>query len=408
MSKDAVAVQETSGGYGVKTIKPLVPEGVTPETIPKDWEATSLGEFARISSGGTPSRINADYWNGDIPWVTTTEVDFCTIRQAAQFITIDGLNNSAAKLLFPGTMLIALYGQGKTRGKTAILGIEAATNQACAAIEITRNGVSRDFIFHTLVSMYDSIRSLSNTGNQENLNSSIVRSIPIFLPPENEQCAIANVLNDADFLLEELDSLITKKYDIKQATMQQLLTGQTRLPGFEGEWRVKRLGDLCSMMSGEGITAKSIDSVSAYPCYGGNGLRGYTTRFTHEGSFCLIGRVGALCGNLFQVNGRFFASEHAIVVTSFADVDIGWLTLALGTLRLNQRAESSAQPVLTVSKLLPLEVRVPESEIEQAAIATTLLDMDAEIQAIEKRRHKTAALKQAMTQELLTGRTRLL
>jgi type I restriction enzyme, S subunit len=231
--------------------------------------------------------------------------------------------------------------------------------------------------------------------------------MPIPRPPLPEQRAIATALSDVDALLGGLDRLIAKKRDLKQAAMQQLLTGKTRLPGFHGEWEVKRLGELCSMKSGEGITAKDIDEVSPFRCYGGNGLRGFTTRFTHEGSYCLIGRVGALCGNVLQVEGQFFASEHAVVVTAFESVDVSWLTLALGMIGLNRRAESSAQPVLTVSKLLPLEVLAPSTKVEQAAIAAVLSDMDAEIEALEARRAKTRDLKQAMMQELLTGTTRL-
>jgi type I restriction enzyme S subunit len=234
-----------------------------------------------------------------------------------------------------------------------------------------------------------------------------IRFLKLPLPPLSEQRTIATLLSDTDALLASLKQLIAKKRDIKQAAMQELLTGKRRLPGFEGEWEVKRLGVLCSMKSGEGITAKSIDAVSPFPCYGGNGLRGFTSRFTHEGDYCLIGRVGALCGNLLKVTGQFFASEHAIVVSAFDNVDVTWLTLALGMLNLNRRAESSAQPVLTVSKLERIEVDVPSTKQEQTAIAAVLSEMDAELAALEVRRDKTRELKRGMMQELLTGRIRL-
>src|ERR1035441_5326578 len=107
---------------------------------------------------------------------------------------------------------------------------------------------------------------------------------------EPEQSAIATALSDVDGLLGGLDRLIPDRKDLKQAAMQQLLTGQTRLAGFHGEWEVKSLATICSMKSGEGITSASIDQFSKYPCYGGNGLRGYTTRFTHEGGYALVGR----------------------------------------------------------------------------------------------------------------------
>src|ERR1043165_4059573 len=208
--------------------------------IPVEWESKKLGDIALVTSGGTPSRTNSHYWHGDIPWVTTSEVDFCTINHTEQYITREGLNNSAAKLLPKGTLLMALYGQGKTRGKVGILGIDATTNQACAAISISRS-VSSEFIFLFLSSKYETIRKLSNSGSQENLNSSIVRSIPILLPPLSEQYAIAEALSDTDALIRSLDELIAKKRNIKQAAMQQLLTGKRRLPGFSGEWEAKTL-----------------------------------------------------------------------------------------------------------------------------------------------------------------------
>jgi type I restriction enzyme, S subunit len=244
-------------------------------------------------------------------------------------------------------------------------------------------------------------------GTMPNLNPSIVRAFEFLAPPISEQRAAAEALNDVDALLIELDRLIAKKRDLKQAAMQQLLTGQTRLPGFSGEWEVKRLGDLSGMKSGVGITSDSIDDHSKYPCYGGNGIRGFTSRYTHSGRYALVGRQGALCGNVSGVEGSFFASEHAIVVTAFQGTDIQWLTYVLRQMNLNQHTESSAQPGLSVAKILNLEVECPLEKAEQTAIATVLSDMDAELDAVEQRRAKTAALKQGMMQELLTGRTRL-
>jgi type I restriction enzyme, S subunit len=228
------------------------------------------------------------------------------------------------------------------------------------------------------------------------------------IPPLPEQRAIARALSDVDAVLDGLDRLIAKKRDVKQATIQQLLTGRTRLSGFHGEWRVDSLATTCSMKSGEGITSLNIDQFSKYPCYGGNGIRGFTSRFTHNGSFALIGRVGALCGNVLAVEGQFFASEHAIVVTAFPQTDIRWLAYALEEMNLNQYSESSAQPVLSVGKLLILDLAVPPTKAEQTAIADVLSDIDAELAALELRREKTRALKQGMTQKLLTGETRLI
>jgi type I restriction enzyme, S subunit len=177
---------------------------------------------------------------------------------------------------------------------------------------------------------------------------------------------------------------------------------QTSVGVIPVDWQVERLAAICSMKSGA-----NIDQFSEYPCYGGNGLRGFTTRFTHDGRYSLIGRQGALCGNVLGVEGKFFASEHAIVVTASARTDIRWLTFVLGEMRLNQYSESSAQPGLSVSKLLSLDVAHPPIKAEQEAIAAILCDMDAEIAMLEAKLAKVRRIKQGMMQKLLTGKIRL-
>ncbi|WP_394682471.1 restriction endonuclease subunit S [uncultured Comamonas sp.] len=239
------------------------------------------------------------------------------------------------------------------------------------------------------------------------INLGPISDIRVAIPSVEEQRAIATALSDIDSLIVGLERLIVKKHDIKQATMQQLLTGQTRLPGFSGKWTAKELGELCSLKSGQTITTESIDDHSPYRCFGGNGLRGFTATYTHDGSHVLIGRQGALCGNVIGVEGKFFASEHALVASVRSDVATTWLTYVLGRMNLNQYSESSAQPGLSAAKLLVLDVLSPPTREEQAAIAAILSDMDIDLAALESRLAKTRAIKQGMMQELLTGRTRL-
>jgi type I restriction enzyme S subunit len=241
------------------------------------------------------------------------------------------------------------------------------------------------------------IDSFQAGGNRQGLNFAQVRSFRLPLPPPLEQEAIAETLSHADAHIESLEQLIAKKWHIKRGAMQELLTGKRRLSGFEvksgfkqnevGEipedWEVESLSAICSMKSGESITSTNIDQVSRYPCYGGNGLRGFTTRFTHDGRYSLIGRQGALCGNVLGVEGKLFASEHAIVVTAFMQTDIRWLTFILDRMRLNRYSESSAQPGLSVSKLLSLNVAHPATKAEQEGIATILSDMAGDIAANE-------------------------
>jgi len=173
------------------------------------------------------------------------------------------------------------------------------------------------------------------------------------------------------------------------------------------DWNIVSLREVCQMKSGDGITSADIDQFSKYPCYGGNGLRGFTNRFTHDGRYALIGRQGALCGNVLGVDGKFFASEHAIVVTPSVRTDISWLTYVLGEMRLNQYAESSAQPGLSVSKILSLNLAFPPTNSEQHAIAAALSDVDALLAGLDALIAKKRLVKQGAMQELLTGKRRL-
>ena len=182
---------------------------------------------------------------------------------------------------------------------------------------------------------------------------------------------------------------------------------QTEIGVIPEDWDAVDLYNVCTMKSGEGITSKRVDNCSPYPCFGGNGLRGFTTRYTHDGSFALIGRQGALCGNVVPAEGQFFASEHAVVVSARQGVDIRWLTYVLGRMHLNRYSESSAQPGLSVSKVLKLPLAFPPIESEQCAIATALSDADTLLDGLDRLKAKKRDLKKAAMQQLLTGQTRL-
>ena len=220
-------------------MKTEIPEGYKNSPvgiIPEEWEVKRLEEIAVITSGATPSRKIADNWNGDIPWVTTSLLNYARILSAEEYITQTGLGNSATKILPINTLLMAMYGQGQTRGKVSILRIEAATNQACAAL-IMNNGTRFDYIFYQLSNMYDIIRNLSNDGSQKNLNLQLIKNIEIVLPPLLEQQKIAEILSMWDVAIEKQTLLIEKLELRKRGLMQQLLTGKKRLKGFDGEWR---------------------------------------------------------------------------------------------------------------------------------------------------------------------------
>ena len=177
-----------------------------------DWPVVKVGDVASIRSGGTPDRSNADYWGGTIPWVKTGQIDFNVVQSADEFITQAGMENSAARMFPAGTILMAMYGQGVTRGRVAILGIDATTNQACAAIEVSSASADRDFLYWTLAGKYEELRAISESrgGNQSNLNSQLIRDVKISLPDLSIQHAIVAEIEAEQALVASNRELIRR------------------------------------------------------------------------------------------------------------------------------------------------------------------------------------------------------
>ena len=136
-------------------------------------------------------------------------------------------------------------------------------------------------------------------------------------------------------------------------------------------WVWSRLGRVFNMQAGKNVAVGNISEVGEYPCYGGNGIRGYVADYNRDGTYPIIGRQGALCGNINVASGRFFATEHAVVVETFGHTSPAWAALALEQLNLNQYATATAQPGLSVEKLKVVPVPVPPVD-EQERIAAKL------------------------------------
>lgn len=153
-------------------------------TNPKGFPTSRVDQLCEVATGSTPARNRADYYDGPHPWIKTGEVDAQLIVSAEEHISDDAIRETNCKIFPVGTLLIAMYGQGKTRGKVGMLGIPAATNQACAAILPSQN-IDRQFLHTQLTLMYDHLRSISRGGNQENLNLGMIKALEVLIPPSH-------------------------------------------------------------------------------------------------------------------------------------------------------------------------------------------------------------------------------
>jgi type I restriction enzyme S subunit len=195
-----------------------------PATNPKAWEVKRIDELTTVGTGGTPSRDKPKYYGGDIPWVKTGEVSGSVVTSTEEFITDLAIEETNCKKFPIGTILIAMYGQGQTRGRAAILGVEAATNQACAAI-LPSDKVETSFLYRLLVFQYDVLRAMGRGGNQANLNLSMIKTFRVPMPDRDLQRKFANLVASLEAVLDTS----------RLASIQAGLSFQSLLAGVFGE-----------------------------------------------------------------------------------------------------------------------------------------------------------------------------
>lgn len=375
--------------------------------FPEDWSVEALGAICTTSSGTTPSRSQADRYfrGGATSWVKTLDLNNSEIFHTEEHVTQAALDETSLKVYPAGTVLIAMYGGFNQIGRTGLLRIQAAVNQAITAVQAGRE-LDPDYLLATLNFRVEHWKSVASSSRKDpNITSQDIRDFLLVYPNHSEQSRIASALSSIDALLRGLDQLIAKKRDIKQAAMQQLLTGQKRLPGFSGKWEVRRLGDVLTICHGRSQRDVEVRD-GLYPILATGGQIGTASQPLYDKPSVLIGRKGTIdtpqymdtpfwtVDTLFysilkdQNNAKFFYYRFCL---------IEWMKFN----------EASGVPSLNARTIEGIEVACPGPD-EQSAIATILSDMDAELTALEARRDKARQLKQGMMQELLTGRIRLL
>ena len=291
--------------------------------------------------------------------------------------------------------------------------------------------IDQSFLYHLLASLEPTWSSRGQTGSQMNLNTGLIKKRLVAIPSSTfEQRAIAAALSDVDALLERLDHLLAKKRDLKQATMHRLLTGTIRLPGFSGEWKMKQLRELGHFLKGRGITRNDAHS-GVLPCVRYGEI--YTTHHNYVRTFhsWISSKVASTatrlqCGDLLFAGSGETKEEIGkcvaivTVTEAYAGGDViilrprnvdslffGYaLNMPLVARQKASRGQGDAVVHITASALARVSVAVPSID-EQTAIVTVLSEIDDELVALEARRDKTRYLKQAMMQELLTGKMRL-
>ncbi len=187
-----------------------VPNAETLTELPRSWIWSSLGTCFDIVVGGTPSRRQPEYWGGNVPWVSSGEVRFNRIANTREAITKEGLAHSSAKLNPPGSVLLGMIGQGKTLGQVAILDVEAASNQNCAAIRVAETAIPPEYVFYWMWSRYDATREAGVGNSQPALNRTLIHAMPLPLPPLDEMRVIVSLLDSARNQADQLEVAVKR------------------------------------------------------------------------------------------------------------------------------------------------------------------------------------------------------
>lgn len=225
--------------WRAKYVEPVPPKEDELPPLPEGWVWACIGQAFRVSIGATPSRGRPDYWDGDIPWVSSGEVAFRPIFESRECMTVEGLRNTSTELHPPGTVLLGMIGEGKTRGQAAILKISACNNQNSAAIEVSEAGLSPEYIYRFFEKQYQETRRISSGNNQPALNKSRVEDIAFPLPPLAEQHRIAaeaeRRLSVVDHLASIAERSLVRGERLRQAILRLAFEGRLVLQSPDDE-----------------------------------------------------------------------------------------------------------------------------------------------------------------------------
>ena len=414
--------------------------------LPQEWEVVRLGEVGDIVGGGTPDTTNSAFWNGEILWLTPTEIKQKYIFDSERKITQKGLSNSSAKLLPKNTILITTRA---TIGDIGIATQQLSTNQGFQSF-IGGEKVNFEFMYYLLGAKKREFITLANGSTFLEISAKTIRQIQIPLPPLAEQEKIAQILGVWDKGISVLKSLIEAKTKRKKALMQRLLTPPCESPTpslrasetsaaihnksvdchdltasnlaktekdskakqslrfaeFTDKWQEMRLGDICEIYQPQTIPQSDFTK-EGYNVYGANGLIGKYHSYNHEKEQIAIACRGNSCGAVNFTNPKSWITGNAMVINldNSKNADKIFVYYVLLNSNLNYLVTGSGQPQIT-SNIKNHSIKLP-TLAEQKKIAQVLSACDKEIELLKSKFQCLKTQKKGLMQRLLNGEVRV-
>lgn len=389
-----------------------------------EWKECTLGDIcSKVLTGGTPLTSIPEYYsNGTIPWLKTKEVNFCRINKTESYISEKGLANSAAKFIPENSVIVAMYGQGDTAGRVAINKIPLATNQACCNLVIDKEIADFRFVFYYLWNSYDELVARKTGSAQPNLNTTLLKSFNLSLPPLPEQRAIASVLSSLD---DKIDLLNRQNKTLE--AMAETLFRQWFVEEAEEEWEQAKLGDYVSTVDNRGKTPPNSEEITPYPVIEVNALgknnrlvdysviKKYVNENTYKTWFrnsltkydtliATVGSIGAISMYTLEIGNiaQNIIGLHAKNISPFYIYQVIKYKLN----ELMQMDIGGVQPSIKVPHLLSLTIPISSNDL-QSKYDSQLLQFTMKMECNYKQIRSLEKLRETLLPKLMSGEVRV-
>jgi type I restriction enzyme S subunit len=320
----------------------------------KAWRRVMIGDVCLFLNGGTPSRSVEHFFQGDIPWITGADITSPIVTAARSYITKEAINSSATNHVPAGTVLLVTR---TSVGKVATAGIDLCFSQDITALTPDASHLHAPYLVEFLKTQETHLERQARGATIKGITRQVVSDLEIPLPPLTEQRRIAEMLDRAEALRAKRRAALAQLDSLTQSLFFDLFGDPEK--NSRG-LKKTQLGKLIKLKSGEFLPAENMTQGGEFPVLGGNGINGFHDQFLFEEEQIVIGRVGVYCGCVHVAPKKSWITDNALYVSERSkDVEFGYLIHALTHAKLNRYASQSGQPLVSGSRIYPVEILVP-------------------------------------------------
>jgi type I restriction enzyme S subunit len=318
-----------------------------------EWKEYKIKDItSKITSGGTPKSSEASYYDGTIPWLNTKEINFNRITKTERCITEEGLNNSSAKWIPKGSVIVAMY--GATAAKVAYSLIDLTTNQACCNLIIDEDKANSQFVYYYIQSSYEELLNLACGAAQQNLSVGVIGDFPISLPPLDEQKRIVSILSSLD---DKIDLLNRENATLE--AMAETLFRQWFIEEAKEDWEEGKLGDLMEVKYGKDHKKLNDGTI---PVFGSGGIMRYAESALYYKESVLIPRKGSL-NNVMYIDEPFWTVDTMFYTEMHRPNIAKFIFHFMKGQDLENMNVGSAVPSMTTEVLNNIPLDIPPQEL---------------------------------------------